>query len=182
MTLPRTLEVRSTPQGPRIFQSFSEELEQLRGPSQNIVISDEDTLVTLAGVDPTQLEVSLESLVGDTGSIYFELSNAAGEQYRIGFNASENAYFSDRTAAGKKDFSEKFAEGIHYAPRQIPGVLVKMHLVFDHSSVELIADDGLVAMTDLFFPNEDFNEIKLMKEDAATAVQELIVYPLKGVW
>ncbi|MEL7424036.1 MAG: glycoside hydrolase family 32 protein [Bacteroidota bacterium] len=182
MTLPRTLEVRSTPQGPRIFQSFPAELEQLREQSRTITVNESDTTVPLADVDPTQLEVALESLIGEEGQIYFELSNSQGERYRIGFNATENAYFSDRTAAGKKGFSEKFAEGIHYAPRQIPGVLIKMHLVFDHSSVELIADDGLVAMTELFFPNEDFTEIKLVKEDGATAVQELTVSSLKGIW
>ena len=182
MTLPRVLNVSTTPQGPRIFQSFAKEVQQLREASQSIEVDPNDLSVTLEDVDPTRLEVELESLVGDTGRIYLELANSKGEQYRIGFDAGENAYFSDRTTAGKQEFSEKFAEAIHYAPRQIPGVLVKMHLIFDNSSVEMIADDGLVAMTDLFFPNEDFTTIKLVKEEASIAVQAFDVHELRGIW
>ena len=40
-----------------------------------------------------------------------------------------------------------------------------MHLFFDKSSVELFADDGQVIMTEIFFPNEDFNELSLYVEN-----------------
>mgnify|MGYP000488730919 CR=1 FL=1 len=182
MTLPRELNVASTPHGPRIFQSFAAEVQQLRNETKEFQVADGETDVTLEGLDPTRFEIELEVLASDTGRCYLELANDKGEYYRIGFDAAKNAYFSDRTAAGKKDFSEKFATDIHYAPKQIDGVLVQMHLILDNSSAELIADDGLVAITDLFFPNEDFNQIRLIKEDSTTGIQRLVGHNLKGIW
>lgn len=182
MTLPRVLRVRSTPHGPRIFQAFPAEVEKLRTETKEIEVADSDTDLTLDGLDPTHLEIELEVLASDTGRCYLELANDKGEYYRIGFDAAKNAYFSDRTAAGKKNFSEKFAAEVHYAPKQIDGVLVQMHLILDNSSAELIADDGLVAITDLFFPNEDFNQIRLIKEDSSTGIQRLVGHNLKGIW
>ena len=182
MTLPRELRINTTPKGPRIFQSFTEELTQLRENSQEFDIDNAQRSTELTGISPTRLEVEIEALVGDTGSFYLELTNSLNESYRIGYNADQQAYFSDRTAAGKKSFSEKFAKEIHYAPKQIKGVLVKMHLVFDHGSVEMIADDGMVALTDLFFPNEDFSAIKLVTDNDKFDIQQLSVHTLSSIW
>lgn len=124
----------------------------------------------------------MEAATSKTGSFGFELANSIGEVYRIGYDADQQAYFSDRTKAGPLDFSEKFAPTVHYAPKQLEGVLVNMHLIFDVSSVEMIADDGLTALTDLFFPSEDFTTIRFFKEDEGMGVQRLEVYPLAGIW
>ncbi len=43
-------------------------------------------------------------------------SNSSGQDLRIGFDEEKNAFFIDRTKAGKSDFDPRFA-AIHYAPR-----------------------------------------------------------------
>jgi fructan beta-fructosidase len=124
----------------------------------------------------------MEAACGTKGSLGFELSNAKGEIYRIGYDIDKGMYFSDRTRAGDHAFSDKFATDLHYAPKQMEGVLVSMHLIFDVSSVELIADDGLTALTDIFFPSEDFTTIKFFKESADIGIQRMEVYALGGIW
>ncbi|WP_367388843.1 glycoside hydrolase family 32 protein [Lewinella sp. LCG006] len=182
MTLPRQFQVKETAMGPRLFQNFVEELRTLRGEQHEVDITASPGNPQDLGVSPQQLEIILEVATSNTGSFGFELSNSKGEVYRVGYDADAKAYFSDRTKSGKLDFSEKFAPSIHYAPKQLEGVLVNMHLIFDVSSVELIADDGLTAITDVFFPSEDFTMIRFFKEEEGMGIQRLEVYPLEGIW
>lgn len=182
MTLPREFQVKSTAKGPRLFQNYPEELSALRGKKHEVAISASPGNPQDLGVDPQKLEIILEAATSNTGSFGFELSNSKGEIYRIGYDADKQAYFSDRTKSGDLSFSEKFAPTIHYAPKQMEGVLINMHLIFDVSSAELIADDGLTAITDIFFPSEDFTTIRFFKEEEGMGIQRLEVYPLEGIW
>ncbi len=181
MTMPRQFHVKSTAMGPRLAQSFPQELQNIRGEKKEITINTSPGTTHDLGVSPQKLEIILEAATDNTGSFGFELLNTKGEVYRIGYNADKQAYFSDRTKAGNHDFSEKFATEIHYAPKQLEGVLVTMHLILDVSSAELIADDGLTAITDIFFPTEDFTTIRFFT-DEGVGVQRLEVYPLEGIW
>jgi len=185
MTLPRVLTVSNTPDGPRIFQSFPGELKELRGPALSTTSTPNDTtFVQTLAVDPRQLEIRFEAAINDDSksSFGFKLSNADGESYRIGYDAARGAYFSNRTKAGKIDFSDRFANSIHYAPKQMKGALVTMQVVFDRASAELIADDGLTALTDIFFPTTDFSKIELFVEGQNIHIQTLDIYPLVGIW
>ena len=93
------------------------------------------------------------------------LSNDKSEQYKVGYDAANNQFFSDRRQAGKSDFSQKFASIIHVAPRHSNSEIIELVVYFDVASAELFADKGWTVMTDIFFPNEDFNELSLVVEN-----------------
>ena len=59
---------------------------------------------------------------------------------------------------------------------------MKFQVFFDVASVELFADDGLVALTDIFFPNEAFNRIKLYAEDGEVQLDNGDIYELRSIW
>jgi fructan beta-fructosidase len=184
MTLPRVLELHTTAQGPRLYQSFPKELQQLREDLFSPGVTGVgDTRQTLEA-SPQQLEVIFKAACneGAKSSFGFMLSNKAGEIYRIGYNAEKGVYFSDRSQAGKIGFSEKFASQIHQAPKQLEGALVTMHIIFDVASAELIADDGLTAITDIFFPNENFTQIDFFIEGQGIEIQQLDFYTLERIW
>jgi fructan beta-fructosidase len=61
--------------------------------------------------------------------------------------------------SGNLDFSPKFATQVDFAPRFSTHKTIKMHLFFDRASCELFADGGEVAMTEIFFPSEDFSQL-----------------------
>ncbi|MEJ0082652.1 MAG: GH32 C-terminal domain-containing protein [Puia sp.] len=73
------------------------------------------------------------------------------KELRIGFDEEKNAFFIDRTKAGKSEFDPHFAT-IHYAPRIAKSKESDLTVILDNSSVELFADGGLTCMTDIFFP------------------------------
>jgi fructan beta-fructosidase len=184
MTLPRELGLRSTPAGPRLTQAFVEEVQSLREQAIAHDLPREVAGLTPLPANPQRLEVLLEAAVRQDSSsvVGLRLSNEAGETYEIGYRAAEHAYFSDRRRAGETTFAPDFASRVHYAPVQAGGTLISMHLIFDHSSVELIADDGLTCLTDLYFPSQPFTQLELLVEGDPIDLQRLELYSLQSIW
>ena len=129
------------------------------------------------------MEVNLEFELEDgMASFGIELSNAKGERYRVGYNATTRQFFSDRREAGKKDFSKIFAHKIHVAPRLLDGKTVQMRIFFDRSSMELFADGGRTVLTDLYFPNEDFKTAKIFAQNGTAKLLKGQIWALKQIW
>lgn len=105
--------------------------------------------------------------------------------YRIGYDAAAKAFYSDRTKVGATEVLEKFAAKRHIAPRtSISTPLyaftscasLRIHLFLDVASCELFAEDGEVVITDIFFPTEDFNRVRLYTLGGDANVSELKAY------
>lgn len=185
MTLPRELGLKNTTKGLRLVQNILKEAEILRG-GKTLALKAK-TISKELKITPLKLplvEMDLEIDVSRSTAKDFgiELSNTKGETFKIGFEVATNRFYTDRTKAGKTDFSKDFAKGRHYAPRQSSDKKLKLHLYFDASSVELLADDGETAMTDLFFPNENFTAIKIFSEGGKTVLLKANAWELKSIW
>jgi fructan beta-fructosidase len=185
LTLPRTLLLRKTEAGYRLFSEPVRELQSLRGKSHELPAARLEGSLDLTvqlGFSPTLCELELEFVLPASGSFGVELSNSKSERYRVGFDASQNRFFSDRTKSGDASFHPDFAKQPSTAPRISTEKAVKMHLVFDVASVELFADGGATVMTEVFFPGEDFNCLKLFSEGGTTSLIGGKVYELRGIW
>ena len=84
----------------------------------------------------------------------FELRKGSAHETRVGYDAKRNAYYIDRTRSNNALSGSEFASR-HEAPALSLGRdgLIRMHILLDRSSVELFGNDGLVAITDLIFPD-----------------------------
>lgn len=184
LSFPRQISLHSTPLGPRIHQQFAHELNSLR--KKKVPISLPSSFVGTHHLDcsPEQLELILEAAVAqDSASrIGFRLSNEQGDIYEIGYDAKGYNYFSDRTKAGDNSFSNTFASQIHLAPKQLEGSLIKLHLLLDRSSCEMIAEDGLSVISDRFFVKQAFNKIDFFAEGTNADIQHIEAYELKSIW
>lgn len=188
MTLPRTLSLHDTPAGLRVFSQPVREVMTLRTDSTVLAGTEsgppgqEITPAPIAIKAPAEYVLSFDVQDGNTATFGVELANGAGETYRIGYDAERGEYFSDRTKAGKHDFSDKFARGVTYAPRVVTGGNVRMHLIVDVSGVELFADGGATVMTELFFPSEPFGTARVFVDGQGVSLTEGTGYALEGVW
>ena len=182
MTLPRELSLRNTSEGVRLFSNPVKELEKLRGQAHQLTteLSGELDLTEKLNLKTNLLEVvvEVEWETKDSPNFGFQLTNEKGEKYLIGFDAESNKYYSDRTHSGKKEFSTIFARKIHTTPAIREGNQVKMHLFFDVASAELFADDGAINLTDIFFPNSDYDQLKMFVEGASVKIKQLHVFEL----
>ncbi len=184
LTLPRAIALHSTAHGPRIFQSFPEELKKLRKSAVETNITGEYSGNLILDCSLAQIEILLEAGVAQDSNtvIGFKLSNNDDNTYVFGYDSRKNQYFSDRTNTGNVSFSDNFATEIHYAPKQLNGSLISMHIMLDATSCEFIADDGLTVISDQFFPSKPFTKIEFFVDGLSVDVQQLEMFELEGIW
>jgi fructan beta-fructosidase len=88
------------------------------------------------------------------------LSNPLYQTLVIGFDQNRNEFFIDRTKSGKVNFEKGFAKK-HIAPRFVNSSKMDLTVIIDDASIELFADNGLTVMTEVFFPDENYSDIKI---------------------
>lgn len=185
MTLPRELSLKQTSDGIRVNQKLVKEIEILRVSE---MLAAKDMIVTgsleISKAKPSQIEMIFEVDLSKTDSKDFgiEVSNKKGETFTVGYNVGSRSFYTDRRKAGKTTFSEEFAKDMHTAPRVSRNSKLRLHLIFDNSSVELFADDGEIAMTDIFFPTEDFTGSRFFSTGGKTRISNAKAWNLRSIW
>ena len=184
MTLPRTLSLKPTENGLRLFTHIVTKLQSIRNnavdiPAQTIEGS---TNLTDAPFENSCIEIELIIEPEANADFGLSLNNSLGETYRLGYDAQKQCFYSDRTQSGKTEFSSVFAEKRHIAPRSSQNEAISLHLFIDKASAELFADDGQTVITDVFFPTEDYSSIQLYSSNGKTTIQSGTMYGLNGIW
>lgn len=192
MTLPVTLGLRRIP-GRGSLRLVTRPIAALESLRQQTVVLPPSPLrgnaaldigqLSAGAIEPRAMELELTLDPGAVGRCGVELSNARGERYRIGFDATQKLYFSDRTRSGDLKFSNAFASTAHTASRSAgaSGPL-RLRIFFDAGSAELFADDGALQMTETFFPTEDFTKATLFSEGPGAKLLAGKVHRIGRVW
>ena len=101
------------------------------------------------------------------GSTNITLSNTKGEEVTMHYDAQKQTFSMNRTHSGDVSFSEAFpCETI--APTY--GSIRQLRIFIDRCSIEAFDAEGKMAMTNLVFPSEPYNTIKV-KGGKATIYQ-----------
>jgi len=97
------------------------------------------------------------------------MTSAAGDTLDIW--TTVDSIYIDRSKCGLVDFEASF-KNVMRGPRKTNGAAYKMYM--DVMSLELLADDGLTAMTATFFPKAPFNKLEFegLKEGTLTSLRE----------
>ncbi len=189
MTLPRSLSLRPTPAGLRVVSAPVREISSLRAGIRPL--SPTDTVLPGLSAAPAAGngriigEIDVRFLVAadtEEGEFGIELANAAGERYRVGYDVTRDAYYSDRREAGPAVFSDEFADRRSLAPRPVAGDTVRMHLVLDVASMELFADGGATVMTEIFFPSAPFTQVRVYGLQSGVRFLGGTASPLRSIW
>ena len=86
------------------------------------------------------------------------LSNSKGEEVVMVYDGQRQSFSMDRTKSGDVSFSEAFA-CTTIAPTY--GHIKQLRLFIDRCSIEAFDAEGKMAMTNLVFPSEPYNNIKV---------------------
>ena len=114
-------------------------------------------LLALRGKVVSKLPKTCEIVVDVKGSTEIVLSNALGEQVVMKYDTAQNTFSMDRTRS-YASFSEAFP-CVTTAP--VYGTIKQLRIFIDNSSIEAFDAEGRMAMTNLVFPNEPYNNIKV---------------------
>ena len=181
MTIPREISLVNTADGTRVAQQPVEELKKLRiGKISTSQKTLNDSLVISTAHVEKELDLKFDLSKSSSTSLGFVISNKLNEKVVFGYDKSKNEFFIDRAASGKTDFSKKFPAR-HTAPYKAKGVL-KIHAFIDTSSIEVFIDDGVIVMTELFFPNEDYTKLTLFSNGGETELVDAEIYNLESIW
>ena len=99
-----------------------------------------------------------EIVVDVKGQAEIVLQNAKGEQVTMKYDAAKQTFTMDRTTSGDVSFSEAFP-CVTEAPTY--GTVKQLRLFIDRCSIEAFDAEGKMAMTNLVFPSEPYNNIKV---------------------
>lgn len=186
MTMPRHLSLYASDTGPRLKQAWVKEIDELEIEPKTIANRTVEDTINLLVLAPEQavearLKLQVKSISAGITSFGIILFSEQEDYYTLGYDVSKQQFFSDRTSAGDHSFSGKFAAAIHTAPYKLEGKELHFDIVIDRSSVELLAADGAVAITDLVFPKQDFHKVVFFTDDGTVEVTGTMA-KLQSIW
>ena len=115
-------------------------------------------MLSLRGDKAKQPTEACEIVVDVKKQAEIVLSNAKGEQIIMRYDAAKQTFSMDRTRSGDVSFSADFP-CVTEAPTY--GTVKQVRIFIDRCSVEAFDAEGKMAMTNLVFPTEPYNNIKV---------------------
>ena len=128
------------------------------GEETYVSVVPSEEMLSVRGQKVKKPTETCEIVVDVKGSAVIELSNAKGEQVIMNYDAQKHTFSMDRTKSGDVSFSEAFPCKTT-APTY--GSIRQLRLFIDRCSIEAFDSEGKIAMTNLVFPSEPYNIIKV---------------------
>lgn len=164
MTLPRRLSLHKWGDGYLLKNYPHENIFKHSGTRQNIT-------TTQFSIDPAAY-IHIPIIMTADSAIICVIENEVDDQLLITLNKNEQAIFIDRTTCGETSFSEHFG-GLH------KGLIAKwsdtlyVDIFLDKTSIELFVNEGMCAMTDIFFPHTPLNKVRI---DTSSCIIPSVTY------
>ena len=179
MSLPRVLSLKTGPDGYFLTQSPVREMEKLRG--EHVQLHDKSVAAANAKLARRPfgdtLEVVAQFTVGKASNVGVHLRKGADQQTSVGFDASRNVIYVDRTKSGDMSFAPSFAAK-HDGPLSAESGKITLHIFLDRCSVEVFGNDGRTTLTDLIFPRESGKQMDLYSDGGPIENVQLDIWTL----
>jgi len=180
MSLARTLSLVHTSQGLKLRQVLKPDLTKQK-PSyeaKNLVLKGSKTLSGMKFLQDKTYVIELKVDATNAKQWGIELGDEAKENpelTRIGFDEKSQDWFIDRRLSGQ--IPAPGFDMIQSAPF-IPGEDKMMQLVVDRSTLELLAQEGVVAISSLRFPKKK-ESVRLVSLGGELRIKELRIWEVK---
>ena len=176
LTLPRRLELKTTPQGVRLMQTPVAELASLRGAGQaweDVSLAPDAPFVLPQQSDSCEIIADFD--LGDADEVSIQVRKGDGEQTVIGYDRAARALFLDRSRSGVTDFEAGFGEVKKFP---LSGDGTRLHLFVDRASVEVFVDGGEAYAAALIFPSPGSRGIEVSAAGGTATLRSLRFYAL----
>lgn len=190
--LPRELKLYTADNGELLVSAAPvKETEALRNKATDLGSFEGEKQAKIDNEGAFELDFDLQAGTADKCGV--EIANAKGEKVSIYYDAKAQRFVMDRAESGITEFGNKvephqldnaqslkrykevtvnyhnaFALGT-WAPVPIKADTHHVQIFVDKSSVELFVDGGRIAMTNLVFPNEPYNQLRFFGGKVANA-------------
>lgn len=193
MSIPRVMSLRSRPDGGvDLLQEPIPALASMSHRATEPIMTAATLNVTAGGAAVVAngcdgaflLDVTVSLVDGATAASVLVRAAADGSAGTgIVWNSEKGELAVDRRKSGRVDFSEDFS-GVHAAPMPYATLAdgkLRLLVLVDEGSVEVFADGGRVAITDIVFPDKEHKAVVLRAEGARGSVvfADVRVVPLR---
>lgn len=176
LSIPRELALEHRAQGVTLIQRPVHQLEQLRIPLltlENITLADAKSQLANLQLDSYEIQIK----VNLDATFALQLRTSQQQSTIVGYQAESTEVYIDRTYAGYHTFHEDFA-GKHAAIVYPDSDYIELRIFVDRSSIEVFANDGQVAITDLIFPEDTAQGLDIDSPDHSLFIESLYIYQL----
>lgn len=190
--LPRELKLYTADNGEQLVSAAPvKETEALRNKATDLGSFEGEKQAKIDNEGAFELDFDLQAGTADKCGV--EIANAKGEKVSIYYDVKAQRFVMDRAESGITEFGNKvephqldnaqslkrykevtvnyhnaFALGT-WAPVPVKADTHHVQIFVDKSSVELFVDGGRIAMTNLVFPNEPYNQLRFFGGKVANA-------------
>ncbi len=181
MTIPRRLQLKKVAEGLRLAQE-PVDLQPLRTGHIAWRGSDIASLNrALAASHEASLELHATVLPGSAKEIGWKVLAGDGKYTLAGYDAERGEFFIDRRSSGNTDFQRDFPArtAAKWPAGRAP---LDFTILIDRSSVELFAQGGLVAITNLVYPPAGAHGIEFVARGGTPEDIRVDLWDLASVW
>ncbi len=173
MTIPRKLMLRQTSEGLRLYQQPLDALSKLRG----------DKIAVNESADATGHSFQLISTIplGTANDVGWKVLAKDGSFTSAGYDKQKGVLYVDRTHYGAPEVNGDFPARTE-APLKLSGDQLRLDIVVDRDSVEVFAEGGRIAMTNLVFPPEGADSVQFYAEGGKAGAVSASLWQLKSTW
>jgi fructan beta-fructosidase len=184
-SIPRNLQLVSSPKGCQLIQQPLSRLQTLRGTLVAVPPFTVQNTVNLGQFQPATNCYELEAVFNLFGTNQnFGLNLCVGgttNKVVVGYDASTSNIYLDRTASGNVSFSSSFPNVVT-APFSTKDGYIKFHVFVDQSSVEIFVNDGQAVLTSLIYPNPSSLGMQVFSVNGPTVLRNVNAWKLSRIW
>ena len=181
-SIPRTISLKTYPDGVRMVQKPFDKLKKLRTNKKEYSGVVRKGSMAIPSFVPEQnvYEMDVTFTLTEPDVIGLNLCTGDGRSLPVRYDSRVSLLTVDRTSCTSEDiprFSRKMNGHIPLADGKL-----RLHIFVDKSSVEIFAGDGRLVFSLLTFPGENQTGVELYSENGNTAKVSLKAWNIKSVW
>lgn len=189
MSLPRTLSLKTYPEGVRLTQTPIAGLSSLRktGVSfNNKSVSGTNNITAYGSFSPSQnvYEFDATFSVNPSATFGFNLcvNNSIGKKLILKYEGPTSKLTIDRSNCSDDPMNSYFQKPMSAIVPPDANNNLRLHVYIDQSSVEVFANDGKIVMSMLTYPGTNQSGIEVFSQGGTTALTSFNGWELNSIW
>lgn len=181
-SIPRSVGLKTFPEGVRLIQTPIKELESLRKTHLTAVGSSFDGIWKLNKLKPSKNNYELIVEFENLSAKEFGLNLCVGNNQKtiVGYNTESEELYVDRRNSGYDKFISLFPQ-LNKGPLKNRSNTLKLHVFVDNCSVEVFANNGETVISSKIYPDSSSLNIQVFSSKGRVRVKSLDLWELDSI-
>jgi len=181
-TIPRTVELKTFPEGIRLVQSPIKELASLRTTEKKTGEVTFEGFWKADKIKPAKNNYELIAEIENISAEEFGIKLAVGnnQQTVVGYSVKKEELYVDRERSGLADFSGLFPQ-FNHGPLKNRNNTLTLHIFVDNCSVEVFANDGETVISSKIYPDPTSTGIEFFSTKGTIHIKSVRLWELQSI-